>query len=203
MEKMIDIEKQMFLSNEMTKLYFSANMLTSFQEFSSDYIENYNSVKTFLFNERLKSMKSSLSFDTFENNYSFLLLASDEAIEQFASKIVNKYYSSGNLSNINYFASDYLNNFALAMNLLYNEKQKEEQAINSFEGFENVCHAIRLLNREGIEHLSTQIVNTYYSSGRLGNFNEFASEYINNYRSASKIAINNKGEMSVNSKLSR
>ena len=182
MAEIINVGKQVFLSNEITRAYYSSNMLTNFQDFSSDYINNYNSVKTFLYNERQKTEQSSLSFDAFESGMFYLSSMNDESIEELAIKIVNTYYSSGKLSNVNEFENNYLNNYALAVRLLYNEKQKDEHAMNSFEGFENACDAIRLLNRDMIQHLSNQMVNTYYSSGRLSNFNDFASEYINNYR---------------------
>ena len=203
MAEIINIEKQMFLSNEITKVYYSSNMLTNFQDFSSDYVKNYNSARSFLDGERKREEQAPLSFDMVENNRNFLPLIPYEAMEELAIKIVNTYYSSSRFGGLNEFASEYVNSYALARMLVQKEKQKEEQLLDSFDGFENVCDAIRLLTRDGIEHLSLQIVDTYYCSGRLGDFNEFVSEYLNNYRLSSKTVKNNREELSENSKLFR
>ena len=119
MTEIINVEKQMFLSNEITRVYYSSNMLTNFQDFSLDYVKNYNLVKDFLYNE---SKRASIAFDNFENSYSFLSLVGDQTIEEFAIKIINTYYSSGRLGDFNEFASEYINNYGLSCRVLKNNK---------------------------------------------------------------------------------
>ena len=200
MANIINVSMQMLLGNEMAKVYYSSNLLTSFQDFSSDYMNKYNSARMFLNSERENAMQKALSFETFENGNGFLSSMSNESLEQLAVTIVGAYYSSGYRSSFNEFVSDFLYNYSLTKQMLRTEIRKEEQLRNSFEGFENSCDAVRLLNNEGMDHLSIQIVNTYYSTHRLGDFKGFAEEYINNYKLSSNVVKNNNEEISENAK---
>ena len=179
----------MFFANEITRIYYSAHILSSYEDFAEEYIGNYNAAKVFLADERQKDEHSEITFDGYAPDKTFLSEMPKKLMDGFVVTIVNTYYFSHKNCNFNDFASWYLNNYSVVKQMLRNAIRAEEKLYNSFE-IDKCCDTIRLLTAEAVEDLAIQIVNSYYVSMCVGKINDFTEDYLERYKFSSSLAIN-------------